>query len=178
MSSILRQLPFFGEPSTVRLPDGTVVPIRADQIILWVSISLPGESDLLGARRFPAVLDTGFTHTLLIPEGQLVAWAGLRREQLARIDSFRTGGYTLPLHDADVCIHPNRRGTRDEFTGQAPFRLELADGIGIWPSTVAGARRLPLLGLRAIRHAGLRVVVDGQRRRVWLGKPWRFWPFG
>ena len=178
MPSILRNLPFFGEPSTARLADGTAVPIRADQIILWVSITLPGASDLLGTRRFPAVLDTGFTHTFLIAEQQLIAWAGLRRDELARIDSFQTGGQTLPLYDADVCLHANRPGARDEVAGTVPFRLELSDGIGVWPSTIPGARRLPLLGVRAIRQAGLCAIVNGRRRRVWLGTPWQFWPFG
>jgi hypothetical protein len=150
----------------------------ADQIILWVSIHLPGTADVTRARRLPAVLDTGFTSTLLIPERQRIEWAGITRGQLTRINSFRTGGLTLPLYDADVCLHPNRPGTRDEWAERVPFRLELRDGIGVWPSTIPGARRLPLLGLRAIRQAGLRVVVDGRKRRVHLATPWRFWPFG
>jgi hypothetical protein len=72
MPSILRDLPFFSEPSTARLPDGTAIPILADQIIIWVSITTRGASDVTRARRFPAVLDTGFTNTLLIRERQLI----------------------------------------------------------------------------------------------------------
>jgi hypothetical protein len=177
MPSILSDLPFFGELTTARLPDGTMVPVFADQIIIWASITIPDALGVTRARRFPAVLDTGFTNTFLIAERQLLSWAGLRRAELGRIDNFQTGGRRVPMYEADVYIHPNRPGTRDEFADRDPIRLDLEDGVGVWPSGIPGARRLPLLGVRAIRQAGLRAVVNGRRRRVWLGTPWRFWPF-
>ena len=40
-------------------------------------------------------------------------------------------------------------------------RLELPDGIAVWPERVPGGRRLPLFGLRALRWLGMRLSVDG-----------------
>jgi hypothetical protein len=40
---------------------------------------------------------------------------------------------------------------------------------------MTAAPRLPLLGLRALRLAGLRLVVDCRKLMVTIRKPYRFW---
>jgi hypothetical protein len=105
-------------------------------------------------------------------------WAGLTVHDLAWTGRARFAGREFPLRDAAIWIHPNRPGSRDAFDGRPPYRLHLPRGIMVWPREIRGARRLPLLGLYAIREAGLLVSINGRRRRVGLRTPWRFWPFG
>ena len=179
MPAILRDLPYYDKPTTLTLPGGLLVPIKHDQIIVWVSISRPQTLDVpSAAQRFPAVLDTGFNDNFLVREQQLVAWAGIRPQELPTVDSLTADGQHIPLRDADVWLHPNRPGSRDEFTTSAPFCLELDTGIGVWPASVPGGRRLPLLGLRGLRQAGLQLFLDSRRCKVALRTPRRFWFLG
>jgi hypothetical protein len=67
---------------------------------------------------------------------------------------------TIAKYEADLWVHPNLPGSRDPAPGPS-VRLELPDGIAVWPDQVPGGRRLPLLGLRALRWLGLRLSVDG-----------------
>ena len=39
MASILRDMPFFPEPGVVSIPASPVIPIFANQIIVWISIA-------------------------------------------------------------------------------------------------------------------------------------------
>jgi hypothetical protein len=176
---ILRDLPFFEEPTSLSLPGGTVVGIKHHQIVLWVSVTRPGVAVLPGnARRFPAVLDIGFNDNFLIPERQLLTWAGLDPAGMPVVDHLLADGRPIPLREATVWIHPNRPGLRDAFTGAPPFCLELDTGIGLWPTGVPGARRLPLLGLRGLRQGDLQLAIDCRRCRVGMRTPRRSWFFG
>jgi hypothetical protein len=57
MPAILRDLPYYDQPTTLTLPGGLLVPIKHDQIIVWVSISRPQTLDVpSAAQRFPTVL--------------------------------------------------------------------------------------------------------------------------
>ena len=49
-----------------------------------------------------------------------------------------------------------------------PFRLEIAQGIAVYPSGIAGAPRLPLLGLRGLVRSKLRLTVNGAALNVSL----------
>jgi hypothetical protein len=132
----------------------------------------------LRAPRFPAVLDTGFTDSFLIHQQQLRDFAGLQAERLPRLnEDLRAHGRQIPLHDANLWIHPNKPGERDHFAGSAPFLLELHRGIGICRDADLYPR-MPLLGARALRQAQLHVSLDYCQCQVSMRTPRRFWLFG
>jgi hypothetical protein len=183
VARILRGLPFFEEGTRVSVA-GQWVPILHHQIIVWVSVAR-AEVDPLppSSPRFPAVLDTGFTDNFLISEAQLLSWGGVDAAGLPPTAHLTVGKEKIPVREANVWIHPNRPGFRDEFAPGRPFCLELDTGVAVWPATVPGARRLPLLGLRGLRQGELSLHVDCRRCRVslstassWMRRlPWRGW---
>lgn len=178
MSKILRKLPFFDRATTLRIPGGPVVDLKHDQIILWVSITGPGLPECPPETpRFPAVLDTGFNDNFLIQEQHLTAWAGLSPRSLDCVEFMSAYGQNVPLLDADVWLYRNQSGHRDQLLPSPPFRLELKSGVGVCPVPVS-APRLPLLGVRGLRRAGLQLFADFHRCRVWLRTRRRFWLFG
>ena len=83
----------------------------------------------------------------------------------------------IPLHAANVWLHPNRRGKRDEFSGAAPFLLEIQGGIGICDDNELYPR-LPLLGPLAFRPSGMEVCIDHAKYLINARTPRRFWFFG
>lgn len=169
MSKILDQLPYADERGTV-VVGGEPVPVLAHQVIVWVSVS-PKRAPQLGADapRLPAILDTGSSFGSSIAEDQLVRWGGLRPELLKVLGPILINNQPLNRHAADVWLHRNRRKRRDAFRPGPPFRLELRDGIAIYPTHPRRpAPRLPLLGLRAIDENGLRCTINGSGRTVSL----------
>jgi hypothetical protein len=176
VATILRKLPICTEPKTLQLLGGAKVAIKRDQIVLWVSVTQPGLAQFpIGAPQIPAVLDTGFNSTFLIAEKQLQEWTGVAAKDLTWIDLLSADGQPIPLRDADIWIHPNRAYAQDTIPGRQPFRLELAEGIGVWPSAIPGARRLPLLGMRALRGAGVQVHLDCRKGLVSMNTRRWFW---
>jgi hypothetical protein len=166
---IFDQLPYADTSGTV-LRDGELLPVLAHQIIVWVSISLRDALRVdAGVPKLPAILDTGNSFGMSIAEDQLVRWCGLRPEWLEVLGPVFINRQRLHRHAADVWLHRNRRGQRDAFRPEPPFRLELRDGIAIYPATPhVLAPRLPLLGLRAIDENELRCTINGKRRTVSL----------
>ena len=78
----------------------------------------------------------------------------------------------VPRYALDVWIHRNRKGQRDQFSTQPPYRLELRDGIAVYPATAPmRPPRLPLLGLRALDENKLQTFIYGDRLRVTLRTP-------
>jgi hypothetical protein len=154
-------VPIDPELMSLHLADGSAVAIKSDQLVVWMSVTPSGLADFpVRTPRFPVILDTGFNHTFLIGERQLFEWGGLAAKDLTWIDALTADGQAIPLRDADVWIHRNRPGSRDPLAGAAPFRLELTDGIGVWPTAIPGSRRLPLLGTRALRGAKLHADIN------------------
>jgi hypothetical protein len=176
--AILRRLPILPTGQPVTLPGGETVPMLPHQIVMWVSLGRKGRrTPGPGIPRFPAVLDTGFNHNFLLRHKHLVRWAGWRPEQFVVMDRLRAYGQQVPLYAANVWVHPNRSGERDELTGEPPFCLELDSGVGVCPPALT-TPRLPLLGLRALLVAGLQAKLDGARGLFSLRTPRRFWLFG
>jgi hypothetical protein len=157
MTYILRRLPV-GETSSAVEMAGETVPVRAYQIILWVSLAV-GETLADDAPRFPAVLDTGHSHNCSIQEGQLVRWAGLEPGHCRKLGAILVNRQEVPLLGANLWVHRNRPGTAELLP--RPVRLAVPEGISIYPSGAAGAARLPLLGLRGIIRNRLRLLIDG-----------------
>lgn len=154
---ILRQLPFRDSAFTVEVA-GETVPIRAYQIVVWVSVS-PGEALARGAPTFPAILDTGHSHNFSIQEGQLTRWAGASLEDFPKKGAILVNRQQVPLREARVWIHRNRPGSAELLP--RPFRLELPEGVSVYPDGAPAAPRLPLLGLRGLVRNRLRLVVSG-----------------
>jgi hypothetical protein len=164
---IIRNLPFFDRTTTAQVR-GRSISINRDLIVVWVSLSEIGlRACDPRTPRFPAVLDTGCNHSFVIREQHLVEWAGIASGYFPTLGGTRIYGSTVPQLAANVWLHRNRSGCRDEFTEQSPHLLESDVGIAVVPSTVGGdSPRLPLLGLRALRWNHLSMSVDGRRCRV------------
>ena len=176
MPTILRDLPFFPNPTLLSIPGGPTISILNNQIIVWVSVTRPDLAEPSPyVRRFPAVLDTGYNRGFMTRQQQLLEWAGLAPTELYQVSSQRSEQRRIPTHDAIVWLHCNQAGKRDEFTEAAPFGLQLDEGIAVWPSSLPGARRLPLLGMEALRLAGLQLHIDFLKCRVSLRTPRRWW---
>jgi len=162
VANILRKVPIADRPGTLTLPGGAAVSIKSDQLIVWASVTRSGLSHFPSAApKFPAVLDTGFNHTFLMGGRHLEDWAALKPKDLTWLDLLTADGQAIPLRDADVWIHPNQPHSREPLPGVSPFRLELPEGIGVWPAAIPGSRRLPLLGSRALRRGGLHLHLNG-----------------
>jgi hypothetical protein len=175
--TILRKHPFYEDQRALRAPDGSLVTIRHHQIVVWVSITQAAPPEFpANARRFPAVLDTGFNDTFLIQEQHLAGWAGLSARDLGMLGLLTVYARRVPLLDADVWLHRNETGHRDRLSLHPPFRLELNSGIGVCPIPI-NAPRLPLLGMLSLRRANLQLTVDCGKCLITLRTPRRFWFF-
>ena len=167
MGAVIRKLPWFehGTQVTVR---GQSVAVKPEQIVLWISLAEWGMSALpANAPRFPAILDTGCNHNLLIQEKHLVEWAGIPTQHLHSLGSVRVSGRRAIRVAAHVWLHRNRHGTRDDLLPDSAFLLEMPVGIAVVPAGSGDSfPRLPLLGLRAFRVAGLQWHVDCRRCRL------------
>lgn len=175
MPVLLQRTPISELPAEV-VVRGQRVRIRRHQIVVWVTLTTP---PLRGAdprvSPFPAILDTGYTHTFAIQERHLIEWAGLNPEALPVVGAAREQGRRIPLQSADVWVHANESGSRERLTGGAPFGVSAPEGIAVYPSAL-NFPRLPLLGLRAIAHNNLVLVVNGHRREATLRTARRWWP--
>ncbi|HKI21746.1 MAG TPA: hypothetical protein VKA15_27895, partial [Isosphaeraceae bacterium] len=114
MPFILRRLPYSDRRTTV-LVRGRQIEVKPTQIIVWVSITGFREQSLdRNAPRFPAILDTGLTHNFAIKEELLSQWAGIDPRYLTKLHDISIHGQVLPLHEAEVWLHPNQPGERDQ----------------------------------------------------------------
>ena len=145
------------------------IKVKADQIIVWVSITAGSQGDWEAeCPRFPAVLDTGSSFNFSIRETHLRQWAGIDPRFLERLGFLRHLGWRLPRLDAELWLHKNKPGTRDLLSPSTPNRLSSDNGIAIYPDDMPHAPRLPLLGLQTITQHRLHLSVDGERRLVSL----------
>lgn len=166
MPTIIHRLPYFRDASSARVPNGAAVAIRSHQIALWVSISEPDVLELPpSAPRFPAILDTAFNDNFLLQEQQLVDWARLDPKALQQTDAMRIYGEAIPVFAANVWIHMNLTGFRDQFSPRLPFCLELSRGIGVGRPPL-NMPRLPVLGLRGLERNRLQILIDAARLQV------------
>lgn len=164
MRQILRRLPFKDVGGELEV-HGEKVLVRPYQIIVWVSVSLPGDPP---GSPIPTIIDTGHSHNFSVQEVQLVNWGGLQLDQLESLGDILVNQRLVPLKRASLWIHRNRAGS-DELLSD-PFLLDVTQGIAVYPERTSGAPRLPLLGLRALVRNGLRVTIDGSRMVVSLAR--------
>jgi hypothetical protein len=173
MTSLLRHLPF-GEAADEVSCGRERVPVKPYQIIVWVSITARTVLELPPqTARLPAILDTGHSHHFSIDERHLADWAQVERNLLVQRRTIIVKGAPIPLHAAAVWLHPNQPGSRDGFANRLPYRLELREGIAVYPRE-HHFPRLPLLGLRALVHNKLHFTLDPERHVINLRTPdWR-----
>jgi hypothetical protein len=170
---ILDRLPYLECSSSVAVRD-EIVRIKPYQIILWVSISRRDVTNWGPPMpRFPAILDTGLNHNFAIGQGQLRRWAGLSPESLELLGAVREGGQRVPLRAATIWAHANHPNSGEIRDDRDPRPLSIDEGIAVYPDD--SARRLPILGLRALTANKATLVIDGRRRRVTLCQTSRGW---
>jgi hypothetical protein len=174
MPHLLNRMPFPGRPEEVFVRNERV-RIRADQIIVWVSLARRQDKvPHPAAVAFPAVLDTGYNHLIGVNERHLTEWAGLRPDVLALVGRARDRGQRVQLRAANVWVHPNVPGSRGRSLDQPPHPVKIDPGISVYPG--GDFPRLPILGLRAVAENDLMLTVDGRRRAATLRTPARWWP--
>jgi hypothetical protein len=103
-------------------------------------------------------------HNLGIRREHLERWARLPLRHRGRV---RILGEELPLLAGSVWVHPNRPGTTDLSDGQ-PIQLEMPEGLIVYPEGVFNPARLPIIGLRALVHNHLTLMMDGKRCDITL----------
>ena len=131
-----------------------MLEIYRNQIIVWVSLAET-------SRPFPALLDTGHSHNFSIPGRQLQRW-GLA--DLKMIGESKVGTRVIPQYESDLFIHADEPGKR-RLTGRN-HRLEMSQGISVVPDDMP--LRLPLIGLRALIHNGVDLIIRSRKRQVTL----------
>ena len=166
MPSIIRDLPYFDQPTRVQVR-GRSFSVKRDQIVVWINITEQGIKQLdPRVPRFPAILDIGCNYNLLINEQHLTGWAGIQPGYLRQLVRMRVAGEPVSHLAANAWLYPNVPGKRDDLASLPPFLLELLPGIAVYPAKEGQPLypRLPLLGLRAFRRAGLQIAIDCRAR--------------
>jgi hypothetical protein len=175
MPLLLNRMPFPNVSGEVAVR-GERVRVRADQIIVWVSLSLRRLTNPTPvAVPFPAILDTGHNHTFSLSEYHLRSWAGLTPDVLDVLAAVRDRGRRIDLRSANLWVHTNAVGQREVLSDGPPHRLIANAGIAVYPGD--DFPRLPILGLRAIAENDLLLTVNGRTREATLRTPRRWWPF-
>ncbi len=171
--------PFFERADEI-VVRGERVRVGPHQIIVWVSLTPPTRmtEPNPAAVPFPAILDTGHTHSLAISERHLAEWAGLRPGSLRHLGELRDRARDsrIPRRAANLWLHGNNPGERDRLSPRPARFLKMDEGIAVYPG--ADFPRLPLVGLRAIAENNLVLTVNGPKRAATLRTPLRWWPFG
>ena len=166
MPTLLDRMPFPALPDELVIR-GERVRIRADQIIIWVSLSprrMAEQHPLTDP--FPAILDTGHSHHFAMTRRQLIEWGGLDPDLLPIHAAVRDRGQKVPLREANVWVHLNTPGRRDQLADRPPQFVRTRPGIAVYPE--GDFPRLPILGLRVIAENNLILNVDGPRREASL----------
>lgn len=175
MPRLLDRAPVPPQPSEL-VVRGERVRVRANQIIVWLTVtSVRADVPSPAAAPFPAILDTGHTHTFSIQERHLIEWAGLRPEALPVGGAVRERGLRLVLRKARLWCYPLAPRSQSHIAERPPLALAALRGIAVYPSA-QGFPRLPLLGLRALVENGLVLTVNGGRREATLRTAFRWWP--
>jgi hypothetical protein len=172
---ILDRLPISKDRTSLRF-GGRYVTIRADQILVWMSVHLSGvlvpEENI---PRFPALLDTGNNFGFSVQDRHLRERAGIDPALLADLGVIKIEGQFVTCRAATVWLYPNVPGRQDAAGGRTPFRLEMRQGIAIYtPDAVPPGPRLPLMGLPALLANDLDWWLDPERRHITVQtRTWR-----
>jgi hypothetical protein len=172
---ILDRLPIPEDRTSLRFGD-RYVTIHANQILVWVSVHLPGilvpEGNI---PRFPALLDTGNNFGFSLQDRHLREWAGIDPGLLGARGDIAVEGKVVTRRDATIWLYPNVPGRQDAAESGRPLRLSMSKGIAVYTQdAVPPGPRLPLLGLPALLENDLDFWLDPPRRQVTLQpRTWR-----
>ena len=170
MATILSSLPYSSRPLIVRGQEWRRP--SPHQIFIWVSITQTGidRKDFpANADAFPALLDTGCSLEFLISEEQLRICAQVQRSVFPYVRDRLVNGNAVPFYEADIWIHCNQPGQRDEFLPDVgPFPLRIRSGVGIYKPSSPASNQPPLVGLQALNHAKAVLVIDSENRTISL----------
>src|SRR5687767_14750383 len=125
MPRLIDRVPVPDRPSEV-IVGRERVRLRADQIIVWLAITRQlNEPPRPTSTPFPAILDTGHSHTLALQERHLVDWAGVRPDALRLFGNVRDRerGSRLELRTGIIWVYRNRPGSREHVADHEPFPL-------------------------------------------------------
>lgn len=200
MPRLLRRLPFH-HAKTARPDLAPGARASGCQIVIHLGIApmaRPGEPQHVpppDLNPVPVVLDTGFTHGLLLRTGHLArltapesryttadfdATTGgkvrlVRRKAPGEAGSPK-GGEEVRARHARVWVYPNTPGSWRWPADCAPVFLPLPHGIIIAPTDdlTPAEMRCPLLGLGGLDDCGLFVRAWAKHLDVWAGRP-RWW---
>ena len=177
MVHYLDRSPFTEQPNVV-IVRGERISVRPHQIIAWVTLTherTPEPNPVLIP--FPAIVDTGNSQSFSILARHLTEWAGIPLDALRILGAVRDKerGIRILRRHANIWMHCNKPGRRDEIADRPPERLRTPDGIVVYPD--GAFPRLPLIGLRAISENQLILKVDGNRREAVLLSARQWWPF-
>jgi hypothetical protein len=172
---ILDRLPIAADRASLRFGN-RYVTIHSDQILVWVSVHLPGilvpEGNIPG---FPALLDTGNNFGFSLQDRHLRDWAGIDPGLLAVRGEVAIEGKLVPRREATVWLYPNVPGRQDAAGVGPPSRLDMSKGIAVYTQDAdPPGPRLPLLGLPASLENDLDFWLDPERREVLVqSRTWR-----
>ena len=179
MSVILRKLPYFDNDTFVTFPRASgPLLVRGSQVIVWVALTRITDFNPSTSYRFPAILDTGFSHNFAIGARQLFDWAGLEATVLPHVGSATISmpglAASTPLkvsrHEATVWLYRNEPAQREPLVSESPFDLQIDGGVIVYPRGFP-APRLPLLGLRGLQRSKLRLLINSDARHVSIRSP-------
>lgn len=180
MAILIDELPFFSVKRDIQLPDGKPEEIKANQILLWMSVtpqgSLPPSAN---APRFPVIFDTGLNISMTMRCNHFIDWADVEQPEYQFLGDTSCNGSTVILFDVDAWLYKNAPGRNDQILNQSPIRLVLKGGLGVYNATPSQQEllmsddplqepgpRLPTLGMFAITANKLSIQIEGWRRRV------------
>ncbi len=170
MTKILDRLPAMPRSTPVDFGQRQVT-VFPDELLVWVSVGLPGEAQpQLLSPPFPALLDSGNGCDFYLNEHHLVHWAGISPGSLIVLARKQINQQQVPFREADVWVYPNEPGTYRRQEGKPPFLLANVEGVAVAPE-LAGQRpapRLPLLGFPALRKNRLDFWFDGAAAHCYL----------
>lgn len=186
MAILIDELPFFGDKRDIKLPDGEPEKLKANQILLWMSIRPKGSSrPNASAPRFPVIFDSGLNISMTMRRSHFLKWVDHMQREQAYVRSGRTScnGRNVSLFSVEAWLYRNAPDTNDQILNQAPNRIVLAEGLGVYDETKSPEEflivdklskdpgpRLPTLGILAITANQLSIHIDGKRRRVRIEK--------
>jgi hypothetical protein len=103
MPRIIQDLPYFENERKVDVPDGQQFGIRRHQIVVWISLTDMSQALFnQSTPRFPALIDTGFNHNLLIQARHVVRWARIKPRSLDLLKTRAVWGIMTKLYEASL----------------------------------------------------------------------------
>ncbi len=152
---------------------GDQASLKGDQPVVWIVLA-PFQVNRIepeSQRFFPAVLDTGYAGRVLLNEGHLNRWTGIKYSSLSPAGRRETVyGQSLSRFQLKLwllCCDP----TVDHQTAyRDAFPLWVQEGVTIQPQRAAppwnAKPELPLLGLRLLADNFCTLKIDAHKRII------------